>query len=475
MRILGILLILASLPGLIWWVRAFPQHRKWAYFAIGALPFTMSFANLDVAFINWATWPGFARGLIVSILDTLAIAIILAARAPFRRLPLLGALGAYLAAVTVSVFVSHQWESSSFYVFQLLRVILVFVAVASVAGKPGAVRWIAFGLAAGAIFQGLVTIEQRMSGMVQATGTMAHQNLLGLMLHFVTLPLLALLLAGERSKLIMAGVVASLVAVALGASRGAVAFVAVGIALLLILSLARRMTPHKWKIVGLAVLSLGIVGPVAATSFGERFARGASTALGPDGERQAFERAAKAIWRDHPMGVGANQYVVIANSQGYSQKAGVVWNYNSRSAHVHNIYLLAAAETGWLGLLTLIFLFAWSVIRGLAFAFMHRRDSRGDIVLGASVAILVTALHSLWEWVFIVYFTQYVFAIALGIIAGCIRQAKVERRHKTIRKPPPASSGGQQDGLIDTPAAALTMGRGSARRRGSGALRPARR
>lgn len=428
MRILGIVLILISLPVLIWWVRAFPSQRKWAYFAIGILPFTMSFANLDVAFINWATWPGFARGLIVSILDTLAIAILLSAKAPFRRLPLLGALCSYIAAVLMSVFVSHQWVSSSFYVFQLLRVALVFAAVASVAGRPGAVRWIAFGLAAGAVFQGLVTIEQRLSGIVQAPGTMSHQNLLGLMLHFVTLPLLALLLAGDRSKLLMAGVVASLIAVALGASRGAVAFVLLGIGLLLVLSLARKMTPHKWKIVGLAVLFLAVVGPVAVTSFGERFSRGTAAALSPDGEREAFERAAKAMWRDHPMGVGANQYVIVANSKGYSQNAGVIWNKNSRAAHVHNIYLLTAAETGWAGLISLIFLFSWSTARGLHFAFSFRKDPRGDIVLGASVAIFVTAIHSLWEWIFVDYFTQYVFAIALGIIAGTIRQAKTDRR-----------------------------------------------
>ncbi|WP_263588729.1 O-antigen ligase family protein [Sphingopyxis sp. GC21] len=428
MRILGIVLILISLPVLIWWVRAFPSQRKWAYFAIGILPFTMSFANLDVAFINWATWPGFARGLIVSILDTLAIAILLSAKAPFRRLPLLGALCSYIAAVLMSVFVSHQWVSSSFYVFQLLRVVLVFAAVASVAGRPGAVRWIAFGLAAGAVFQGLVTIEQRLSGIVQAPGTMSHQNLLGLMLHFVTLPLLALLLAGDRSKLLMAGVVASLIAVALGASRGAVAFVLLGLGILLALSLARKMTPHKWKIVGLAVLFLAVVGPVAVTSFGERFSRGTAAALSPDGEREAFERAAKAMWRDHPMGVGANQYVIVANSKGYSQNAGVIWNKNSRAAHVHNIYLLTAAETGWAGLISLIFLFFWSTSRGLHFAFSFRKDPRGDIVLGASVAIFVTAIHSLWEWIFVDYFTQYVFAIALGIIAGTIRQAKTDRR-----------------------------------------------
>lgn len=426
MRILGILLILLSLPTFIWWVRAYPTHRKWAYFAIGVLPFTMSWANLDVAFINWDGWPGFAKGMVVSILDTLAIAIIMAAKAPLRRLPLLGALGLYVLAASISVAFSNQWMSSTFYVFQLLRVILVFVAVASVAGRPDAVRWIALGLAVGAIFQGIVTVDQRLSGAVQAAGTMGHQNLLGLMLHFVTLPLLALLLAGERSKVIMLGLTAGLVAVALGGSRGAALFVTIGIALLFLLSMTRRMTPHKWKMAGLGALALVVIVPVAATTFGERF-KTAPAALGPDGERQAFERAAEAMWTDHPMGVGANQYVVIANSQGYSQNAGVVWNTGSRSTHVHNIYLLAAAETGWIGLISLVALFAWPVVRGLSFAFGNRRDPRGDIVLGATVAVFVTAVHSLWEWVFIVSSTQYVFAISLGIIAGSIRQARAEQ------------------------------------------------
>ena len=98
----------------------------------------------------------------------------------------------------------------------------------------------------------------------------------------------------------------------------------------------------------------------------------------------AFERAAKSMWRDHPMGVGANQYVVVANSEGYSARAGVIWNWASRSANVHNMYLLAAAETGWPGFLTFIALLLIPTIRGLVFAFRNRCGPRGEIVLGAA-------------------------------------------------------------------------------------------
>src|SRR3546814_15061523 len=99
------------------------------------------------------------------------------------------------------------------------------------------------------------------------------------------------------------------------------------------------------------------------------------------------------------MGVGANQYVVTANADGYSERAGVTWSYASRSTNVHNMYLLTGAELGWIGLASLILLFAWTVLRGLHFAFRHRRAPRGDVELGARVAILVTALNVTVDWI----------------------------------------------------------------------------
>lgn len=429
MRIIGLLLIILSLPIFIAWLRGYPAQRKWAYIGVGVLPFVISGLNLDAAIVTWPAWPGYAKGMLVSLLDTLAIAIIVTRRASFKQLPFLPVFLVYFFAVALSIIASAVPMSSFFYAFQLVRILLIFVAVASFAGDPRAVRWLSFGLALGAIFQAVVTIDQRLSGVVQASGTMGHQNLLGLMLHFVTLPLLALLLAGERHKLIMLGVLAALVAVALGASRGTVGFVAIGIVLLLMLSLVRRPTAHKWKIVGLAALAFAIVAPIAMASFQERFTL-RPVNEGADDERLAFERAATAMWNDHPMGVGANQYVVVANAQGYSARAGVIWNWGSRSANVHNMYLLAAAETGWPGFLSFLALLLIPTVRGLVFAFRNRRGARGEIVLGASVAFLILGLHGLYEWVFVVYHMQYVFAIALGVVAGSIRQQKVEQKNR---------------------------------------------
>ncbi|PKP98147.1 MAG: hypothetical protein CVT74_11935, partial [Alphaproteobacteria bacterium HGW-Alphaproteobacteria-13] len=75
MRIIGILLVILSVPAFLAWLRLYPRQRKWAYLAIGLLPFVIGALNLDAALINWAGWPGYAKGMVVSLLDTLAFAV----------------------------------------------------------------------------------------------------------------------------------------------------------------------------------------------------------------------------------------------------------------------------------------------------------------------------------------------------------------------------------------------------------------
>jgi O-antigen ligase len=144
------------------------------------------------------------------------------------------------------------------------------------------------------------------------------------------------------------------------------------------------------------------------------------------------------------MGVGANQYVVVANTQGYSQRAGVIWNWASRSANVHNTYLLVAAETGWFGLISFITMFTATIVTGLKFAFQDKRDPRGDIVLGSTVAMIVTAGHNFYEWIWVTYQAQYVFAISVGIVAGLerarARERRARRRSAAQRLAPPLTA-----------------------------------
>lgn len=429
MRFIAIAFILAAIPAFCMWLKQGRRQRLQAYALIGLLPFTINSWNLDAALISWAGWPGPAKGIVITLLDALALAILITHRPPGRSTPLVGWLLLYLATATLSVAVSYQAMPSAFYAFQLVRVVILAVAVARIAPDKEGIRWLAYGLALGITYQAGITIWQKAGGALQAAGTMGHQNLLGMMGHFVILPLLALLLGGERSKIFMLGVISAMVAVALGASRGSVGFAGLGLALLVLLSLARRTTPHKWRMLRFGALALALAGPLAYLALENRFERQEGVQSGAGEERKAFERAANAMWSDHPMGIGANMYVVIANSKGYSDRAGVNWS-SGRSTSVHNAYLLAAAETGWLGLFSFIALFAATIATGLRFAFVNRRDPAGELALGCSVAFIAAAAHNLYEWIIVQYQAQYMIAITLGIIGGLVRDRKRVRQRR---------------------------------------------
>ena len=141
-------------------------------------------------------------------------------------------------------------------------------------------------------------------------------------------------------------------------------------------------------------------------------------------ERAAFEGAASEMLSDHPLGVGTNHYVIIANTQGYSQRNGVVPTVGSLSATVHNVYLLVAAESGYLGLATFVILLLQPPAVALRLGWKARGDIRGDLLIGLGISLIIVYAHSLFEWVFVTYFFQYLFAAQLGLIAGLSEQIK---------------------------------------------------
>ena len=75
MRYVGIILILCSFPIFLSILRSGAGAQRWAFLALGALPVVGIALNIDAAFVSWATWPGHTKGIIVSLTDTLALAI----------------------------------------------------------------------------------------------------------------------------------------------------------------------------------------------------------------------------------------------------------------------------------------------------------------------------------------------------------------------------------------------------------------
>lgn len=158
--------------------------------------------------------------------------------------------------------------------------------------------------------------------------------------------------------------------------------------------------------------------PVALASLEQRFAAQKTTFFQEDREREAFEKAAFLMLSAKPLGVGANHYVFVANTEGYSDRAGVNWRSFSRATNVHNSYLLIAAESGWPGLFAFLLLLGTAIAYAFGSAFRFRKQPGSEVFVGLGAAVLATSLHALFEWMYVVYSSQYLLAGALGLIAG---------------------------------------------------------
>jgi O-antigen ligase len=190
--------------------------------------------------------------------------------------------------------------------------------------------------------------------------------------------------------------------------------------LVFLISAIRKWTARKAMVLGIAIIALLIFVPAALSSLETRFAH-EQIEIGYD-ERAAFESAAMMMLSDHPMGVGANNYVVAANVQGYNAKAGVAPRAYSLQTNVHNAYLLTGAEAGYFGLITFVVMLLRPMLAAFDCGWRNRNDQRGDLLLGFGIALLMLYLHSFFEWTFFLFQLQYLFAMTVGLVGGLAQQ-----------------------------------------------------
>jgi O-antigen ligase/polysaccharide polymerase Wzy-like membrane protein len=391
---------------------------------MGMMPFVMSSWHLYVAPYGFPTWQGYPKGIELSALDFIAVAICFAARGTGTKTRRLWPWILYIFAVIIAVPHAHVMIPATFYVWQLARMALIFIAATRLCAYPGASEALLKGLMAGICYQALFSINQAAHGSVQADGEFGAQNLLGLMTHFALFPAFALLLVGKRGWWPVVGFSAAVIVDVLTASRGTLGFAALGLALLGMLSCLNSFSGRKGAIISVGfLLALGIT-PLALNAIDAR--AGGNKVENSNEARSEMTRAAWYIIEDYPLGIGSNQYVLISNIGGYADRAGMNWGSGTRKTSVHNSYLLALAETGPIGLIAMILLLGVPILTSFRAAFRFKRDPRSEILLGLGVAMAIVSLHFMYEWIFVMFMVQYAFALSAGTAVGMATQLKAE-------------------------------------------------
>lgn len=424
MKWLGLIILLAAIMPLAGWLRRNPRHIPKIWMLVGFLPFVLSNFHLYMALDSWAGWPGHVKGAEVSVLDALALAIYITLPRARHSLPFLASMAIYFVAVVLSVFQADMPMAALFYPWQLARMFLVYAVVARACADPRVPPAILKGMAAGIFLEaGFVVWERFVLGVLQASGTIGHQNLLGVISHLIVFPFFALLLTGGNGWLPHAVVLAGVLIEVLTASRATLGLAGFAYAAVYTLSALTRWTSRKALVLLLGLAAIAVIAPLALSNFAQR---GEAALISSEDERVALEAASAAIFSDHPWGVGANHFVFTANVRGYYSKSGVQWT--SYSATVHNIYWLVAVETGYLGLIAFVLFLARPLIVAFRCGWRNREDQRGSLLLGLGVALLTVYIHSLFEWIFITFHVQYIFALDLGLVAGLAEQLGYWRR-----------------------------------------------
>ena len=423
MRYVALAVILLSLPLFVAWLQSGQRNRDIAMTLLGAFVFAGGSLQLDAAFISWPTWPGTSRGFLISPTDTLALALLFTRKRSGKGLPFIWLMAAYLAVLALSATYSRVPMASAFAVWDFGRVILVFLAVGGELARPAAYLALLRGFSLGLIVQAGYVIEQKLSGVVQASGTMGHQNLLGMMTEIVFLNLLVAMLEGERSWLVRLGALSGVIIVAAGGSRGAMAMMGAASVLLIVLSLMRSRTSGKVAIAATGVAMLLAATPIAMITLKDRF--GELTVTTEETQREAMERAARAISADHPFGVGANLYTTVSNMDGYAARAGVSWFGANLTVPAHNAYLVARAELGYHGQAVFALLMLIPMVGGLTHAFRHRRSRSDGWTLGPATALGAAVIHSSFEFNAYTYAVLLPLSMNIAIVASRIRAARL--------------------------------------------------
>ena len=367
--------------------------------------------------ISWPFWPGYVRGIYVSFIDCVSIALIAATHRTRIPWTVKLAFAVYCSGLVISIFNAHQATMPAiFYAWQLFRTALLFFAIARVTAtvKGAAIALIA-GLGFALMLESLVVASQFVRGVDRPGGTFNNSNYMGLSLDFVVFPAMALMMGTRRLFWPALTVLAALVIAVLGGSRSTLGLIAGGIPLVIVLSIIHRKSARKYAFAGTAALLLLATAPVF---FWAAHRRSEATLDSSDQMRSAMKLAARMIISDYPFGIGANGYVVFANSGGYNDRAGVAWNVENRAAPVHNTYYLVAAEMGLIGLIGLISLMVSFILLGFRMLRRAFPDETGELVPGALATMIVVAAHIAFEWVAMDFLLHSFLAIGAGLLVG---------------------------------------------------------
>lgn len=274
-------------------------------------------------------------------------------------------------------------------------------------------------------------------GYYQIPSTMPHQNSLSLYIALFGCLILGVML-NEKLKqgqiaLFAIAFFCTLLLNIFTYSRGGLFCYMVGIAIVGSLSLVLNgMTPQKVSFIAIGIIGGMMMFGYASPRIIQRFQRAPEASKNT---RIFLAWAAYRMAREHTLGVGLNNFSAHSGPGGkYAielyQDTRITDKTNPFGGIVETIYLLVAAECGWVALAALLLWFGYYFILAMRLVFHLRHCPGFGIAIGCFAGLFANFSQSLIEWSLKQYsnFYQLMFVFAL------IGAIWVKRHALTARK-----------------------------------------
>jgi hypothetical protein len=428
------------------------RARDLAFFTLVAAAVVTD--RLDVNFFSHYWYRGTTRGLEFSLVDLLAISVLVGS---FLR-PRQGESRCYWPAgfglmllfffyACGSVLFSDPQVYGVFELSKMVRGLFVFLAAALYVRRRRELGILVFALCCAVCFEGVLALKQRLIGGIdRVPGSLDHENSLSMYLCLVA----PIFIAAATSSLPRFLRVFSTVAIGAAALCSVLTISRAGVPIFALVMLGTtafcvswRVTPQKLVATTLIVLCIAGLSFKAWDSLKARYAEATFQDEYLDDQQEGrgyYLRLAKVIVEDRFFGVGLNNWSFWVSKK-YGAKIGrpyddyddlhtskpddqtvqdLVW-----AAPAHNLAALTIGELGVPGLMIFALLWGRWFQMGLRFLFKRTTEPMQRLGVGIFFGLCGIFLHSLTEWTF----RQSHIFLTFNVLVGTLASLCYVRRH----------------------------------------------
>jgi len=447
--IIFVLVFLTGIPTGYYLVK---KYEKMEYL-VSFLMIFFTCKMVDINFFSREFYRGSARGFEVGMVDLVTIVIFLFIFYRHKRfktkidfLPPGSLLYfGYFFLSTVSLINSDLILHSLFELFKMGRMYFYFWVIYNYINDYKDFKRYIFYISITILYSFYEVANQKYRlGMFQTKGPFPHQNSLVMYMIIFSSIIYAYVLNYKHSKLFYYLSIFGMGAVSIvsSLSRAGLGLFALSISLITALTYTLGFSLKKAVVTFLLIMLGTALLAKAADSIIERFETAPESSKIT---RVNLAIAAVNMAKDKTFGVGINNFGLKINppySYGNHIKRG---SYDDKGGLVETIYLMIAAETGWINLVMFIIMLLYFYFKNIVNYFTHKKSEYRFLTIGIFGALTAIYVESALEWVLKQTNNFYQLMFVFAIIAVMSKLHNVEKRSMKRQKRALASTQSQPE------------------------------